>query len=388
MTPRRPVVLHVLEAYAGGTERHLNDLVRYATEYQHVLAVPSVHNRRSTERAATVARAAAARVVAIEMSRGRDAHRNLSALLALRALARRVQPDIVHVHSSIGGVIGRLATLSVPVPVVYTANGVSRALWAVQIERMLAGRVDRFIAVSASEAAFAIRHRLARADRLAVIPNGIELTPPESEPTCPLRDRLGISRDALVVGCIGRLTRQKAPELYVAACARVHERRPDAHFVLIGSGELQHKIEAAIDESGLAGRFHLIPYLENAARVMHELDLYVLASRFEGGPYTPLEAMRAGTPVIVTDVCGNRDSVADGASGLIVPPNRPDVLSAAMLRVLSDPELGRALAEGGLRALERFDVRTMAASTEAVYAELLDRRGPVRDLGPAIPAQR
>lgn len=380
---RRPVVLHVLEAYAGGTERHLNDLVQFASGCEHVLAVPTLHHRRSTARAARAARAASARVVPVEMGRGRDAHRNLTATWALRSLIRRVRPDVIHAHSSIGGVVARLATLSMPTPLVYTPHGVSRAPWALSIERSLRDRVDRFIAVSASEAAFAIRQGLADPDRVVVIPNGIELEGVDVVKSCRLRERIGIARDVPLVGCIGRLTWQKAPEVYVAACARVHAHRPDAHFVLIGSGELQEPVERAIADADLTDRFHLLPYLENASACMHELDLYVLPSRFEGGPYTPLEAMRARTPVIVTDTDGNRDAVNHRVTGLVVPCDDAVALGDAIRQILADPELARTYAQAGWDALTRFDVRAMAARTEAVYTDLPSSR-PIRLRAPVL----
>jgi len=371
---RAGTVLHVLEAFAGGTERHLLDLVRHVEGYDHVLAVPSRHHGRSTAGAVRRAELAGARVEIVEMGRAGAGAPNLAALVRLRRLIDRLAPDLVHGHSSIGGALARVAAAPVEVPVLYTPHGLSRSRWALGVERLLGGRAERLIAVSASERNFALRHGIARAERIVVIPNGLELRPP-APPVRGLRERLGIPDGVPLVGCCARLAWQKAPEVYVAAAALAARELPAAHFVLVGSGPLRQAVERAIARAGLAPRFHLLSGLDDAAASMGELDAYVLPSRFEGGPYTPLEAMRAGVPVVVTDVDGNRDTVAHGRSGLIVPAEDPTALAHAMIAVLRDAALSERLVRGAREELPRFDVRRMARMTARVYAELLAGRG-------------
>jgi glycosyltransferase involved in cell wall biosynthesis len=104
---------------------------------------------------------------------------------------------------------------------------------------------------------------------------------------------------------------------------------------------------------------------------MDQLDLFVLPSRYEAGPYAPLEAMRAGVAVVLTDVVGNRDAVVDGESGVLVPPDDPETLAGAITRLLADDGLRRRLAEAGERRVrDRFDVRAQAERTLALYREL------------------
>ena len=292
----------------------------------------------------------------------------------MRALFRRYQPAIVHGHSSLGGAISRLAATGTGIPAVYTPNGISRMPWALTVERYLRARTHRLIAVSEGEREFALRMRLAGADRITTIRNGISLTPPE--PLRPgLRERLGIPRDALLVGCLGRLTWQKAPEIYVTACGIVARERPDAHFVLIGSGPHATRVERNLDAARLGHRFHWLNALPGAAAAFGELDLYVLPSRFEGGPYTPLEAMRALTPVILTDVPGNTGTIEDGVSGLLVPADDPLELARAMLGLLDDPARRAAFAAAGADRLEAlFDVRIMGEQTAEVYQQAIGER--------------
>jgi glycosyltransferase involved in cell wall biosynthesis len=369
----RPTVLHVLEAFAGGTERHLIDLVRRVDAVEHVIAVPDHHHGRSTARAARLAAAAGATVERVSMARWGEPHQNLAGLCALRRLVQRRSPAVVHGHSSIGGAVARLATVGTGVPVVYTPHGVSRARWALAVERTLRPRTTRLIAVSESERVFVLENGLAGADRVVVIPNGIEQEAP-TPPRPSLRASLGVSPATVLVGCVARLTWQKAPEVYVAACAAAARRLPEATFVLIGSGPLRPLVERAAVAAGLNGHFQLLDSFEGAAGALAELDVFVLPSRFEGAPYTPLEAMRAGVPVVVSDAAGNRDTVTPGVDGLVVPREDPRSLADAIVRLVEDSALRERLVEGGRATLPRFDVRHMASAVEHLYAELIAER--------------
>jgi glycosyltransferase involved in cell wall biosynthesis len=379
-SPPAPRVVHALEAFAGGTERHLLDLVEYVPDFEHVIAVPSLHLGKSTAAAATRARALGAIVETVEMSRSPAPHRNAVAINSMRALIRRYRPAVVHGHSSLGGAIGRLSATGMQVPVVYTPNGLSRASLALTAERYLRARTDWLIAVSEGEREFAVDRRLIASDRVTMVRNGIDLAPPP--PLRPsLRRRLGIPDGVPLVGCLGRLTWQKAPEVYVAACGLAASTVPQAHFVLIGSGLHDDRVRSALSAAELGERFHWLGGLPDAAAAFGELDLYVLPSRFEGGPYTPLEAMRAGTPVVLTDVAGNRDTVEDGVTGKLVPVDDPDALARAIVKLLNDPDRRARFAAAGadrLRAL--FDVRRMGAQTAEVYERVM--AAPRRALNP------
>jgi glycosyltransferase involved in cell wall biosynthesis len=369
-----PVVLHVLEALEGGTARHLGDIAAHATGSRHHVVIPPRRVGGLTDETALPRlQAAGATVHHLDMHRAPWSPANGRAWGRLRRLVREVGPDVVHGHSSIGGLLARLAVDRRRIPVVYTANGITTVRIGVVAERLLRPRTTAFVATSPSEADEARRLGLDRGVRIAVIPNGIALDPPPAP--VDLRHELGLPAGTPLVGSISRLVPQKAPADLVAACAAVLDRVPDAHAVVIGDGELAPAYEAAVDATGHRGRLHRIPGLPDAGGVLDQLDVFLLASSFEGGPYAPLEAMRAGTPVVLTDVVGSRDAVEPGVSGVLVPPARPDLLGAAVVRLLLDPaERARLGAAGRARVAERFDVRAMGAALDRLYAELAGQR--------------
>jgi len=363
-------VLHVLEAIEGGTARHVRDAVVHTGGVDHVVAVPDKRVGGVTDRRARGSmEEAGARVVRVEMRRVPLSPRNAVAALELGRLVRSLQPDVVHGHSSVGGALARLTAGRGPTPVrVYTPNGLSPSAVLRLAEKALAPLTDVLVATSASEAGALQEAGLARSARLITIPNGIDLSPPlVAAPD--LRGLLGLAPGTPLIGTIARLVPQKAPERFVEIGARCLRARPDIHLVLIGSGRLQRIVDRRVDDLGVRHRFHQIRELSDAAGVLGQLDVFVLASRFEGAPYTPLEAMRAGTPVVLSDVVGNRDIVEHAVSGILLAEDDVDAIALAAVELLADPA-GRARITAAARArLELFDVRAMGAALSRLYLD-------------------
>jgi len=293
-------------------------------------------------------------------------------LVRLRGLLRQRRPDVVHGHSSIGGVLARVVATPGRFARVYTPNGLAAGRSATAVERVLGPVTDRLVAVSPSERDEVLRRRLVPPDRVVTIPNGIVADEPLP---ADLRALAAIPDGVRLVGSMGRLAAQKAPEVLVAAFGAIARARPDVHFVVIGDGPQRALFEEAVAVAGLGPRLHHLIAVPEAARYLGGLDVFVLASRFEGGPYAPLEAMRAGVPVVVTDVVGNRDVVDDGRTGLLVPSDDPASLADAVIGLLDDRGRRRALADAGRGDVtSRFTVEAMAAAHVDLYRAALGRR--------------
>lgn len=376
--PREVVVLHVLEALEGGTARHLTDVVTHVTNAEHHVVVPEHRVGGVTDtRAVPAMEAAGATVHRLAMRRMPVHPRNLVALAALRRLVRRIGPDVVHGHSAIGGTLARLAAAGRPVLRFYSPNGLHPALAARVIERSLAPLTDRFVAVSPSEARLAAARGLAPAGRIVVIPNGVapardgegEGEGPASS-TIDLRHLLGLAEGAPLVGFVGRLVAQKNPEAVVEAAALVHAVRPDVRVLMIGSGPRDEAVRSLVAQHRLESVVHVLPHMPGAASLMGQLDVLVLPSLYEGCPYAALEAMRAGTPVVLSDAVGNRDLVTDGVTGRLVRTGDHRALADALVDVLADPAGSARMAEAARRHVaEHHDLDSSAALLSALYSE-------------------
>jgi glycosyltransferase involved in cell wall biosynthesis len=363
----RPRVLHVLEALEGGTARHLVDLVRHVEGYEHEVVIPPQRIGGVTDLDAAAELRRETQVHEVRFTRAPATLTNARAVLRVRRVIAERRPDVVHVHSSIGGATGRAALPARRRPsVVFTPNGVHPARAVRALERLLTVRTDAVIAVSTSEADDLRRGFGRHAELVVTIPNGVAAEAPPRPAGPDLRERLGIEPRAPLVGTVARLVPQKDPVTTVRAARTFLEQHADAHWVLIGEGPLHAEVVAAM--TGLhRDRFHLVPSISGVAGHLGELDLFVLASRFEGAPYTPLEAMRAGVPVVLSEVVGNLDLIAAGGA-MGVPAGDPEALARTVGALLGDEARRRALAHDGRTLVrERYDVRSQGVATGALY---------------------
>ena len=378
MPPLR--LLHVLEATTAGVRRYVTQLLaRPPTGWQAEVACPPVRQAHYGDTAFVddVKRLGVPlHQLPLRRSIGPGDARAARELLAL---LRRERFDLLHTHSSKAGFIGRLAGRAAGVPVVHTPNGLY-FLEQAGLKRgfylaleWLAGRAaTRLIAVSEGERQVVIRHRLARPDRIRLIENGVD---PEAiraqangADAVALWQSLGLERAGPLVGGAGRLVPQKDPLIFVRAARQVLQTFPGAQFVWCGDGELRTEAERLAHELGVPLR--VTGHLENVWAVMRRLDVFVLSSRYEGLPFTLLEAMALGVPVVAMDVIGARDVLKGTQAGWLVEPCDATTLAQVMSQVLAQPYEARCRAETALRLVEtRFSIERMLHAHGEVYQE-------------------
>src|SRR5215470_1896315 len=321
--------------------------------------------------------------------------RDLKALIALYRLIRRERPHIVHTHAAKPGVLGRLAARLAGVPlVVHTFHGhilhgyygplMSRLLrW---MERLLARRTDRIIAVSEQVKQDLVRYGVAPARKISVIPLGFDLGPflDSAQHQGALFRELGLTNGARLVGIVGRIFPIKNHHLFLEAAARVAAEEAYARFLVVGDGVLRQEIEARARSLGLADRVTFTGWRRDLPRVYPDLDVLVVSSRNEGTPVSAIEAMASGCPVVATRVGGLPDLIEDGKTGSLVPSEDAEALAGAILRVLRDREAARAMAEAAREWVsQRFRARRLIGDMEQLYGELLAEKGIVAQRGPA-----
>ncbi len=324
-----------------------------------------------------------------------DPWRDTRALGALTRELRAMRPDIVHTHSSKAGILGRLAAWRAKVPViVHTVHGfgfhpqqwpLKRALF-IAAERLVARRTTHFILVSEANRQQGAALGLFSPERASLIRSGVDLARyrgalPDRE---GLQARWGIPVDAPLVGMVGCLKPQKAPQDFVEVARRVSQTHPDCHYLLVGDGVLRLQVEQAAAAAGLDGRFHLSGWRNDVDRMLKSLDVLVHTSRWEGLARVLPEALSAGVPVVVTRVDGATDVVRDGVNGFLAAPGDVQTMASRTVELLSDPALRRKLGGAGLERREEFEIEHMVRCQEELYLRLwkdtaAQRWGAVRE---------
>ncbi len=288
--------------------------------------------------------------------------------LTLLRLAGRA--DVVHVHSSKAGFLGRLASFQrrKAGACVFSPHGWS--FWAadgaearlyVRLERLAARWCRTIVALSGDERAAGLAEGIGRPEQYQVIPNGVRLER-FALPRAPVRGRILM---------VGRLAPPKRPDLALRALAAVRAAIPEAELLIVGDGPLRGNAERLGAELGLDGAVRFLGHREDVPELLAESECALLASDYEGCPLAVVEAMAAGVPVVATDVGGTGDLVQPGRTGELGPRGDADSLAAALVRVLSNPERAAELgAEGRRVAGARLSLETMVESLVTVYDEL------------------
>ncbi len=181
-----------------------------------------------------------------------------------------------------------------------------------------------------------------------LIPSMVDMAAFNPATRGPMRAALGIADNMLLVGWVGRLDPKKRVEDFIAAAARVRDVRPDVRFVVIGGPdafipEYATQLRNQAHALGLDGTLRFLGDRSDIAELLSALDIFVWLSRGEGMPHVIAEAGAARLPVIATADNGAVEQITDGVSGLFVPHERPDVVAAAILRLVRDPDLRRTL---------------------------------------------
>ena len=313
---------------------------------------------------------------------------------------RRERFDLVHAHASKPGFLARLAAAGTGVPVLYSPHCFAFHAGAGRIEAALIAGLERFAAgfltarivtVSDGERALARRYGVGRDGQFVTIHSGMDLRSSDrpidpagrgASSVAAMRTSLGVPVHAPLVGAVGRLNPQKAPLDFVRAAARIRDQRPDTHFIWVGTGPLAAQARAMAEESGLAHVFHFTGQRNDVHDILCGLDVFVLASRWEGFPLTVLEAMAAGVPVVATDVDGTREAVRHDDNGLLVPPGDPGALARAVLDVLDNPERARRLGQRGRERVEQeFTRERMLAYLAQAYEDVCEHSPAYRRPG-------
>lgn len=306
-----------------------------------------------------------------------DPRADTAALRALTELMRQRRFDVVHTHSAKAGALGRVAAHRAEVPrVVHTIHGFPfhefqswpRRNAYVWLERRLGTITDYFFAVGTGVAVEAIRRGIAAPERIRAIGPAVErdIQPKTPESRRRARQTLGLPMDAPVVGTVGRLDYQKAPEHLIEALAQLRSR--DAFLVWIGGGPLAADAARLAAKRGVSDRVRLVGERSDVPDLLPAFDIFAMASRYEGLPCAVVEAQLCGLPVVATAVNGVPDVVVPGVSGLLVPPARPELLSRALQHLMDFPSLAAQMAEQGHRQLgDRYDPATLARVLDVAY---------------------
>lgn len=299
---------------------------------------------------------------------------------AVAQYIRRHRIDIVHTHMLGPDVIGRLVGVLLRRPVFSTLQNEP---WDYDRKRIDARWLERLTARYAPVQLIAVSDRIRTLflkawripeARISMIPNGVPMHELLAIPPVPPQ---AVTAGSPVIITVGRLSRQKAQHVLLAAAQQVLQQYPTTRFLIVGQGKYEAALKHQAQALGITDSVTFTGVRLDVPALLAQSDLFVLSSLWEGLPLSAVEAMAAARPVVLTDVGGHRELVEDGVQGLIVPPGDVAALAEAMIRLLGDGQRRAAMGSAARRRVAHdFNIQTVATQYAAAYAAAAQSRRP------------
>jgi glycosyltransferase involved in cell wall biosynthesis len=295
----------------------------------------------------------------------------------IRKYLRETRPTIVHTFLLTASLYGRLAAILEHVPIVIgtEVNTYERKRrHHILAERMLMSKTDRVIVSANSVRDFYVDQVHADPGKIDVVYNAVDWKAiVASKSRDDMRASLGLPRGAKVAGVIARLTEQKGHRFLLQAMTT--PALADLQLLVVGDGDLREALKAEAQDLGIAARVHFLGARRDLGDLLAAIDVFVMPSLWEGLPLSMILAMGAAVPVVVTDVAGIPEVVADGKTGWLVPAGNSLALATALVDVFRDGARTAAIAKAAREfVLPRFGVDGYISSVVGLYDELVRQK--------------
>lgn len=350
----------------GGAQTHLLDLISGFKNSHELVVVTGEEGFLTTELAKL-----SVRFLLIEaLQRDINLVQERIVMAKLNEILDVEQPDLLHCHSSKAGILGRLSANKQNIPVVFTVHGWSfeqgiaplRRIVFEKTEQWIAKRVPQQMLITVSEASrqLGLKAKIASDDRIVTIRNGIA-------PEGPVWQNP--HNDPVKLVMVARFSEQKDQRLLIATVAK---EALNCQLLLIGSGPYYQDIQDWSAKNGFDKAVQFLGERGDVAELLASSDVFVLTSLYEGFPISILEAMRAGLPVVASDVGGVNEAVIDQKTGYLIPRGDASVLADRLRLLINNADLRQEMGRAGRQLfLDKFTKQVMLEKTQAVYEKAL-----------------
>jgi glycosyltransferase involved in cell wall biosynthesis len=294
----------------------------------------------------------------------------------LYSLIKRGGYQVIHVHLFPGLYWGAFLAWILPhCGWVYTEHSMwnkRRELpWARRLEGWAYRKYDRIIAISESAGQSLIVWQPWLKGKLAIVPNGIDLSlfDVTEEQARQKRVELGIDENTRIILYAGRLVKEKGADVLIQAACLL--QMTDWLLIIAGDGPEMTNLKTLCSSTGMEDRLRFLGTRLDIPQLMAVSDLVVLPSRWEGLPLTLLEAMAAGKPVVACRVGGAPEVIRDGVEGFLVPPENPEAMKVAIEKVFQEPGKAMLLGGAGKQRANQYSAASISLQLYSLYKQLL-----------------
>jgi len=290
-------------------------------------------------------------------------------------LIKKEKPDIIHLNSSKISILGSLASIFVirnsSLKIVYTVHGWVfneeiagwKKIFYKKLEKFTAKFKTNFICLSEFDRQNTLKNKIASQEKISVIYNGIK--PINFLSKGEARKRINIAEDKISVGSIGNLYKNKGYEYLIKSTSQLEIT--NYKLQIIGDGPEEENLKSEIKDLELEDKVKLAGSISGASQYLKAFDIYICSSIKEGMPYTILEAMQAGLPIVSTDVGAIPEIISNNKEGLLIKPKNSERLAEKIKYLIDNPDIAKKLGENAREKVKQFSLERMIKKTEELY---------------------
>ena len=372
----------------GGVAKYLEMLFKYMdrSNYEQILVYATEYNYEKHKFDNIVDN-----IEFVDMCREINLIKDTKSIIKINKLIKKYNPDIIYVHSSKGGALGRIANIITRKPIIYNPHGwafnmeVSKLKKLVYriIERELAKITDYIITISDQEKKSALVNKICNEEKLKVIFNGIDIEEYDrwKANSCNFREKYSIPKDAIVFGMVGRISKQKAPDIFIKVAAKIKEQIQNSFFVIVGDGEDRKSIDKMIENFGLKESVLITGWVDNTFEYINTFDIAMLLSRWEGFGLAITEYMISNKPIIATNVDAIPNLIENNISGLLINKDSIDECVESAIKLINNEELKKkVILNADKKVRSMFNIRRVSYEHKNLFNYILnDDRKEDRD---------
>ncbi|MCS6111600.1 glycosyltransferase family 4 protein [Clostridium botulinum] len=371
-------IMHITQAN-GGVARYLQMLFKYMdrNKYEQILIYPNEYDYEKKDFKNLVDN-----IEFIDIYREINLKKDIISIYKLYKLIKKYNPDLIYVHSSKAGALGRIANSITRKPIIYNPHG-----WAFNmnvsnkkkfiyktVEKILAKRCDKIIAISEEEKNVAINNKICNLEKIQVIFNGIDIDEYENsiKNETDYREKFNIPNNYKIIGMVGRISEGKAPDIFVKVACKIKEKIPNTFFIIVGDGEERESIENMIENLGLKKNFLITGWVEDTYRYIKMFDIAMLLTRWEGFGLAVAEYMISKKPIIATNVGAIPNLITSNENGILVEVDNVLETVQAIIKINNNEKFSNYIVKNAdIKVRTKFDVRRVALEHQRVIDKLI-----------------
>lgn len=376
MKQNRIKVVHIVQS-AGGVANYLKDFLKYInkSKYENIV----IASKDYKEKEDIIQRCN--KIFFLDMVREIKIKKDMLAIKEIRQIIKKEQPDIVYLHSSKAGALGRIALLfDRKIKIVYNAHGwyfnadigKKKIIYQI-IEKILAYRADKIIAISKSEYDSALEKNICKENKICLIENGIDIEAYKDYEKYKenMKKHYKLEEDSIVVGIVGRISEQKDPMTSIKAATQIIKQNRKIYFMFVGDGELKEKILQFAKEQKVDSNIIITGWVKEVKTYISMFDIALLPSKWEGFGLAILEYMICKKPIIATNIGGIANILNKHNSAFFIKKGNEKDIVEHIKYIINNPKKVEKIVEQNYEDCKnRFSIKTEVKKHEKLFEEI------------------